>query len=239
MNKTAGTMKRGYGRFVLFFVFALVCFCGTCAAVFAEGDTPAGNNAELKPENGIPLVIVRVDETTRTIDQMNASPDHSARCEDATIEIKLPEGYTAQEGYSAVVPEGEKDLKYIRGRGNMTWDCNKKPYKEEMNKAIDLFGMGASTDWSLIANSFDTSLMRNRITFWLGEKMGLDYTPKQVPVDLVMIGTESGEHWYGSYCISETINIEESRINIGKLKKDTIDNITGGYLLATYSDQEG
>ncbi len=198
-------------------------------AVHAEKD-PAES---LLPKNGIPLVIVRVDESKTSIDDMNGSPDHSVRCESATMEIVVPEGY----GMDA--PAGEMVLKYVRGRGHSTWQINKKPYKVELKEAKDLFGMGASTDWALLANTYDKSLMRNRITFLLGEQLGLDFTPQQIPVDLVMIGNKTGVHSYGTYCLSETIKVEENRINIGKLKKNDTANITGGYLMAIYYEQDG
>lgn len=217
-------------------VLALAFICGASSAVFAEGE--GEQQTDPTADHGIPLVIVRVDESTATIDDMNGSDDHSVRCEAATIEIKVPDGYKAPDGCTNVVP-GVKNLKYIRGRGNSTWDCRKKPYKVELREPEDFFGMGESTDWALLANAYDTSLMRNRLMFWLGEQMGLNYTPQQVPVDLVMIGTKTGVHKYGSYCLCETIKIEENRINIGKLKKNDKENITGGYLMATYSNQDG
>ena len=204
------------------------------ALLMAEDDAP------LTPQNGVPLVIVRVNEAEGgSIDAMNNSYQHKQKCTSATVEILLPEDYSG--GYApagtASVPEGEMTLDYIRGRGNSTWNSSKKPYKLQLSGKQDLFGMGASEDWALMANSYDQTLMRNQITFWLGEQMGLEFTPRQVPVDLVMIGSESGVHRYGSYCLCETVKVEDSRVAIDKLKKNDAENVTGGYILATYSDQ--
>ena len=223
-------------KILLFFAIIMtLAFAST--SVFAEDDP-------LTPQNGLPLVIVRVDEEAgASIEEMNSSYDHSVRCESATMEIKLPEnykgGYPAADGGEAVtVPSEQMELHYIRGRGNSTWKRGKKkPYKLELNQAQDLFGMGSSEDWALLANCFDGSLIRNRITNWLGDEMGLEFTPKQIPVDLVLIGSTSGIHQYGSYCLCETVKVEKSRVNIDKLKKKDTENITGGYLMAIYSDQ--
>ena len=73
--------------------------------------------------------------------------------------------------------------------------------------------------------------------------MGMEYTPKLVPVDVVMNGD-----YLGSYYLSEVVRIDESRVNIPDLedlKQTDIDNdenwMTGGYLLGVspYGKEEG
>ncbi|MBQ1312581.1 MAG: hypothetical protein IIY55_12110 [Blautia sp.] len=68
---------------------------------------------------------------------MNASSDHSVRCEGA-IEILLPEeGYLSE--YGGTAPGGSIRLDYIRGRGNSTWKYHeKKPYKIRLKTAAEL-----------------------------------------------------------------------------------------------------
>ena len=115
------------------------------------------------PQNGIPLVIVRIDESDATIAaarqsdsehpygkiaDMNGSNDHSVRCK-GTVEILVPDSFTSEYGSSAV-PAGEIELDYIRGRGNSTWSTDegaKNPYKIQLSSAADLFGMGAGKSW--------------------------------------------------------------------------------------------
>ena len=240
--------------------FALVVTLAL-AGVLPSAVAAAGEGAEgggLSPLNGVPLVIVRVDESSGgiaaaksndskheygDIAAMNKSAYHSVRCV-GTVEIKVPEGYSCEYApgadISSLAPAGEMKLDYIRGRGNSTWDSNKKPYKIKLDKKEDLFGMGESKEWALMSNCMDSSLLRNRISAWLGERLGFAYTPRQVPVDLVIIGTGGDEthvYRYGSYCLSELVSVEESRVNIDELKKKDTDNVTGGYLLALYSDQ--
>ncbi len=135
------------------------------------------------------------------------------------------------------------DLDYIRGRGNSTWIfailglIGKKPYKVKLDKKVDLLGMGKNKHWVLLANAFDNSLLRNKMTYRLGEQMGMPYTPQLVPVDLVL-----NNKYYGSYYLSEQVRIGTSRIDIDDLE-DTPDvttepEITGGYLLSMGSDGE-
>ena len=197
------------------------------------------DSVDLEPQNGIPLVIVYVDESKEaieaaeeassddpakrddygTIAEMNSSEDHSVRCT-GTIEIKVPGTYTGEYG-SVSVPDGPVDLKFIRGRGNSTWDPSegaKKPYKIKLEEKQDLFGMEADKEWALMANADDGTLLKNRIVSWLGEQMGFEYTPQMIPVDLVMIGSESGTKELGSYCLSELVSLGDNRLDIDDAK---------------------
>ena len=50
--------------------------------------------------------------------------------------------------------------------------------------------MGENTDWALMANCFDPTLLRNRITAWIGTQIRVPYTPQMIPVDFVMVGVQ-------------------------------------------------
>ena len=217
---------------------------------FAEDEDP------IVPKNGIPLVIIRVDEPDEkypedgdwygTIADMNNDKDHQIRCK-GTVEFVVPDGFVSE--FGGDVPEGELTLSYIRGRGNSTWGGAKKPYKIKLAKrqgvtddpGPDLFGMGESREWALMANARDETLIKNRITGWLGDELGLDYTPRMVPVDVYMVGKDPAKGEYlGSYCLSELVQVEASRINMELPKKSHTSEpeITGGYLLAMYNEMQ-
>ena len=51
----------------------------------------------------------------------------------------------------------------IGGRGNSTWLKNKKPYNLKLDRAEGLLGMGAAKKWSLLANAFDETNLRNKV----------------------------------------------------------------------------
>ncbi len=210
----------------------------------------ADESGQEKAMNGIPLVVIRIDEKELhqskkgnwygTIADMNESSDHSVRCE-GSAEIVLPEsGYQSEYG-GAVPPEGTIELDYIRGRGNSTWESqDKRPYKLQFKDKLDLFGMGESKEWALMANAMDPTLIKNRITSWLGDRMGFAWSPQMVPVDVVMIGSESGREYLGSYCLSELVDIEPSRLALAELGKNVTamegdPNISGGYLLSVFN----
>ena len=95
--------------------------------------------------------------------------------------------------------------------------------------------MGANKHWILLANRYDTTMLRNRIINYIGEKMGLAYTPKSVPVELVVNG-----EYYGSYVLSEQVRIDKERIAIDELKPEDINEpeISGGYLVCLVPDYD-
>ena len=159
---------------------------------------------------------------------MNQSNDHSYRCT-GTLDIRVPEGYSGQfEGrYPQENVTGLK-MKYIRGRGQGSWGMDKNPYKIKLEEKADLFGMGKSKTWVLLANYFDDSLMRNWLVQWLGEQVGLEYTPQGVFVEVVMNGD-----YLGNYYLCEQVEVSKHRVAIDELKQEDTERpeIQGGYLL--------
>ncbi|MCR5623676.1 MAG: CotH kinase family protein, partial [Lachnospiraceae bacterium] len=186
-------------------------------------------------KKSIPTVSFNLDESLGTIDAMNSSEDKSAACY-GDVSIDVPEDFTGSysdeglEDYSG----GNYTLEYIKGRGNSTWTTTKKPYKFKLTEKADLFGMGKSKQWVLLANYYDNSLIRNYITYHLGDMLGYEYTPHLVPVDLFMNGK-----YLGNYFLCEKIQVAASRIDIDNLEEIEAgdDNITGGYLMSFNSGQ--
>ena len=180
-------------------------------------------------ESSTPVVSFDIDKEVNTVDSINGSSVHSTMGY-GMMNISVPEGYVSPVSKN-VVTDKTYELDYIRGRGNSTWLQSKKPYKVKLENSEEILGMPANKHWALLANYFDYTLLRNRYTFYLAEKLGLDYTPNSVAVDVVMDG-----EYYGSYQLSETVRIDENRIEIDDLEEEENptdpDKITGGYLLS-------
>ena len=221
-----GKMKKGTSKLPVMLMTLIMIVSMMPLPVFAAGGS-ASKSASVpvpaKPENGIPLIVIHVDEqelktddkgdTYGSIRDMNESADHSVRCK-GSVDILVPEGYSYGYGESVLEPDAETgrlQLSYIRGRGNSTWTNDKRPYKIKFKSGQDLFGMGSSKEWGLIANASDMTLMKNRIINWLGEQMSLQFTPRMVPVDVVMKGSYGSETYLGSYCLSELVDVEKNR----------------------------
>lgn len=193
----------------------------------------------------VPIMYFNIDESQGTIEAMNSSEDHSVEC-CGTVDLVVPDEFNNDESFRDEYKRQDSlyglDLEYIRGRGNSTWMDNKKPYKVKLNEKQDLFGFGENAHWVLLANRFDNSFVRNRMTYWLGRELGMEFTPECVPVEVVMNG-----EFYGSYLLCEQIRVGKGRVEIDDLDKvkdapAVTDEIieTGGYLLSmdVFSDDE-
>ena len=206
----------------------------------SETESGAGENGEtlISAENGIPVVIIRIDESdwNGTIEEMNASADQTAECT-GTLQIVVPDGFTYCDVKAAPQSLSPVRLDYIRGRGNSTWEHAKKPYKIKLDKKADLLGLGENKHWVLIANVLDKTVIKDRFTGWLGDQLGFEYTPNGVPVDVVMVAERDGEEVsrqnLGSYLLAEQVRTGKNRLDIRELTaEDTVpEDITGGYLV--------
>lgn len=107
------------------------------------------------------------------------------------MRITLPDGVNLQ-----TIHWGSKDIKYknaelevesadgsdhsyynqvtFKGHGNSTWmNDPKKPYQIRCKTKVNLFGLGASSRWLLISNSFDPSMLRNDFSYRIAQYMGM------------------------------------------------------------------
>ena len=101
----------------------------------------------------------------------------------------------------------------IKGRGNASWTLGeregKKPYKIKLDTKTDLFGMGESKHWVLLADWNDKTATRNIITNDFSKAIGMDYSMELTNVILVFNG-----EYQCLYEMGEQVRIEESRVDI-------------------------
>lgn len=108
------------------------------------------------------------------------------------------------------------DFEYIRVRGNNSFYPYKKSFHIRLNDGYNMLGMGSSKTWLLIANYVDNSQLRNAITFDMASACNLPYTTEYRAVD-VWINTV----YYGTYLLSEKVQINDSRVDIQDLEEAT------------------
>ena len=153
------------------------------------------------------------------------------------MEIIVPEGFAYCDMDSSSASLGPVAIDYIRGRGNSTWREEKKPYKIKLSKKAELLGLARNKHWVLLANVFDPTCFKNRLTGYLSDALQLDYTPNCVPVDVVMVARKDGVEYartdLGSYLLAEQVRVDENRVDIRKLSAydSAPEDITGGYLV--------
>lgn len=97
----------------------------------------------------------------------------------------------------------------IRGRGNATWQYEKKPYKIRLDGEVPLFGFGKGRDWVLLAEYRDLSCMRTAIMFGLARIVGLPYCLGYKHVELYI-----NDEYQGVYVLAESVQRSPSRIDI-------------------------
>lgn len=134
--------------------------------------------------------------------------------------------YGAEEIGSAEAPLALE----IKARGNFTrTGFSKKPFKLKLGKKQRLLGLSKSKHFALLAHADDNyGYLRNFTGFSLGRRIGLPWTPAQQPVEVYINGD-----YRGLYFLTESIRIEEERVNITELG-DNVDDpalVTGGYLV--------
>lgn len=121
--------------------------------------------------------------------------------EPGTIRIYSAEGVQTHLG----------DLESIKGRGNATWLDEKKAYSLKLSEEADLLGSGQAQNWILLANAYDGSHMKNKITYDLADAMGLAYSPDCQWVDLYLNG-----EYAGLYLLTERNEVHSQRVAIGE-----------------------
>jgi hypothetical protein len=121
----------------------------------------------------------------------------------------------------------------IELRGSSTLWFPKKSYlfetqdNEGQNNNVPLLGMAEENDWILYAPFSDKSLIRNVLTYELGNKMG-NWAPHTRFCELVLNGS-----YQGVYILMEKIKRDKNRVDIAKLTTTDIagDDVTGGYII--------
>ena len=114
----------------------------------------------------------------------------------------------------------------IRLRGNSTLNALKKSYKMKFTAKQNLLGIGdgAAKSWNLVANYYDTSMLRNMTAYEMGNMLdGMPYTPNCKSVEVYING-----QYQGVYLLCEAVNVNKNRVNITE-NTDVVEN--NGYLV--------
>ena len=107
-------------------------------------------------------------------------------------------------------------LKHIRMRGNSSVKYQKKNYAIKLDEGTSLLGMGKAKRWVLLGNHLDKSLIRNQMTFDMARYTGMAYTP-----DCRQTAVYINHEYMGLYLLTEKIEIDDDRVNIRNLEKET------------------
>lgn len=149
--------------------------------------------------NGSKIASIFITTESGSLDYIH---ENKSNKESGYIEIVDTAGIAVYDGV----------LDQIKGRGNSTWGMPKKPYNIKLDEKANLFGMGKSKKWSLLANYSDESLIRNTAVFSAAQKTGVPYTPMGVSCDVYING-----NYEGVYLLTTRVEVDKTRVNIDNL----------------------
>jgi len=109
----------------------------------------------------------------------------------------------------------------MKSYGLETWGPDSSNYN------VSIFDFPSDNDWILYAPYTDKSLIRNVLTYHLGNEMG-NYSPRTKLCEVVL-----NDEYIGVYVFMERIKINPGRVDINPiLPQDTLENeLTGGYIV--------
>ncbi len=183
-------------------------------------------------ENGGTVSLEGKDEIKVTCGAAEYDVDIIAESKVASVFIETDSGSldyihevkgNEEEGNISIIGANGADVEYagrleIKGRGNSTWQMEKKPYNIKLDSKADLFEMGETKKWSLIANHGDPSLIRNALAYQAAENAGMPYTPQFTPVDVYI-----NNDYMGAYILTTRIGVDGSNVDIYDLEGETKD----------------
>lgn len=143
-------------------------------------------------------------------------------------EIKSGSKEMKYEGNDLQVYDGGEILEYggveVKGRGNVTWAQEKKPFQIKFENKVDMFGMGEARKWYLLNNKLDNAHIRNAIAFDLERILEIDYPFRGSFTELYING-----EYEGLFFLTNAIEVSKNSVNL----KDSmgilmeLDNIYG------------
>ena len=105
------------------------------------------------------IATVHIDTATGSMEHIHDNKEYE---EDVTVTV-----YTTVGGIDCLNIDGK-----MKGRGNSTWNYDKKPYALNFLNATDVLGMGAATKWVLLANAREENNLNNKMMFDLASEVG-------------------------------------------------------------------
>lgn len=123
-------------------------------------------------------------------------------------------------------PDGKienTEIKKMKGRGNTSWNADKKGFNITFQNAFKLAGMEKCKKFSLVSNFQDAAMARNRILFDLADAVDIPYSSDSRFIDLYTNGV-----YQGTYQICQKIEVGKNSLIPDFEEDDYLDPETGG-----------
>ena len=142
---------------------------------------------------------VFIDTKDDSLDKLNADKANTAK---VNVDVYSAEGN--------IIYQSDRDYTVkFHGRGNATWQCEKKPYRIVFPDEVDLLDTGASRKWNLLANAYDETQMRNKLAYDFAGQTNMPWEASSGYIDLYV-----DDIYQGMYQLTEAIEVLETRLNI-------------------------
>lgn len=138
--------------------------------------------------------------------------------------------YTANVNVQIVDKDGFVEYEGTAGlktRGNSTWNADKKPFTLKLPQKEVLFGLERGKNYTLLANNYDESFIRNALAFEISRCIGLP-APYYEYVSLYV-----NDEYRGLYQMVNKVDVGVDGVNIVNLNKRN--RIANGDKLKVYS----
>lgn len=107
----------------------------------------------------------------------------------------------------------DNSIEFITGRGNHSWDFDKKGWSIKLLESAPILGMKNFDEWILTSNAFDDALgIRNFIAFDMAQHLQMEGTSDFRFVDLYI-----DKFYQGTYILFERISQSKEKFDIGDL----------------------
>ena len=155
----------------------------------------------LRGSPGLPALYITTE--TGKLDKI-----HSPR------KIKEPGYLCMTDGDGNTLYDGK--LAHMKLRGNSSATYPKKNYQLKLETGTDLLGFGKAKRWILTGSWLDRTFIRNQLTYDLAYYIGCPFTPQHQQVEVYV-----NHEYLGLFLFSEKVEINEGRIEIRNLEKET------------------
>jgi|GEM_PF-2066241 len=183
-------------------ILTLLTVCLPLSAYFT---IPSNAAAETTVDGSLPVIYINTDSGK------NPGRNDNSEYLDGSMRISLNDYYS--DCTNDLTGSEMKDIG-IRTRGNSTrtfagvTQTGKYSYKLKLDKKADLFGMGKSKHWILLANVYDITSMRNKTAYELARALGLTYC------DSTWVVLYLNGEYRGLYQFCESIRVAKTRVDI-------------------------
>ncbi len=113
-------------------------------------------------------------------------------------------------------------VKKIKGRGNTSWDADKKGFNVTYEDAVRFGTMQKCKKFSLISNFQDASLTRNRLLYDLADEIGVPYASDSRFVEFYVNG-----EYLGNYQVCEKVDVGKNTLMADIDDEDYLNYIDG------------